>query len=328
MTSKENNHRGFVSSLYGTASPGGAVPVAHNSATATMATKGNELLVLDTQAVTVGNDVESQPGVSSASPKTKEEKKEEMFITKSKDDVVCLDAAATPQAAFKKTFSQRYNLTSCWIWTVVFLLGTALVAFVVIAVKPENKESNSNSQDEDIYDRQGYYEDLLGILESPLMQTNSPQGEAIQWMAFNDVPLPLENSNETISRLWQRFALVTSYFANGGPNLWSAFNRKSTAGWIEFGAGVHECDWMGVECNANMQVTGLSLFGEGNGITLTGLLSTELGILTNLEHLDLSTNRLEGKIPDEWKALTNLSECHFKCNVTLFLLNSFLTQRY
>jgi hypothetical protein len=197
-------------------------------------------------------------------------------------------------------------------WTVVLLLVVvAIVCFFVIAVIPGAKGNNSPQQDkeEDSYDRQGYYEDLMGILQYPLLQRNSPQGQAIQWMAFEDVPLPLEDNSEVSSRLWQRFALVVWYFAHGGPNLWSSFNRDPASGWIEHGAGIHECGWKGVDCNADMQVTGLLLGAAEAGITLTGSLTTELGVLTNLEHFDVSNNRLEGTIPDDWKALTNLGTC-------------------
>jgi hypothetical protein len=67
-----------------------------------------------------------------------------------------------------------------------------------------------------------------------------------------------------------------------------------------------------------MQVTGLRLGGTtGAGITLTGSLTTELGVLTNLEHFDASNNRLEGTMPDDWKAFTNLGTCVVDCHIAI-----------
>jgi hypothetical protein len=171
----------------------------------------------------------------------------------------------------------------------------------------ENSSPSSNEEGaaKDYYDRQGYYEKLLQMFQHPpILEPHSPQGQALEWLGFEDVPI---EDIET-SRLWQRFALVVWYYSQGGPQLWTLINKDPSSGWIEHGPGVHECDWQGVDCDTKMQVIGLRL-GGGAGITLTGAsLSTELGFLTSLMHFNVSNQRLQGTIPYEWKALTNLGK--------------------
>ena len=127
--------------------------------------------------------------------------------------------------------------------------------------------------------------------------------------------------------LEQRYALVVWYFDQGGPTVWKTLNREASSGWIAFGAGVHECDWKGVDCdeggggggssddndsdNTKRVVVGLRL-SPALGVVLTGTsLSTEIGLLTNLRRMDFSDQRLQGKIPDEWAALSQLGE--YRC---------------
>ncbi|KAL3929296.1 MAG: hypothetical protein SGBAC_012273, partial [Bacillariaceae sp.] len=103
-----------------------------------------------------------------------------------------------------------------------------------------------------------------------------------------------------------RYALVVLYFTHGGTSTWNSINGNSLSGWINSGAGVHECDWKGVDCNLQKQVTGLRL-SAAEGIILTGSsLSTEIGSLTMLQSLYMADQRLQGSIPSDWKALTNL----------------------
>ena len=240
---------------------------------------------------------------------SKEREKTFSMYTETTDEVVFADATVVPQAPTKKRLSQKLCFVSCYLWSAIAILAAGLACLVVFVLVPGIREGKSVQVDEeDIYDRQGYYESLMGILDSSQFELNSPQGQAIQWLAFEDIPLALEDDSD-VDRVWQRFALVAVYFAQGGPKLWSSFNRDESSGWIEHGAGIHECDWKGIDCNADMQIVGVRLGASGApGITLTGTIASELSLLTELRHLDLSKNRLEGTIPDEWEKLTNLCE--------------------
>jgi len=128
---------------------------------------------------------------------------------------------------------------------------------------------------------------LLGLPN--VMERTSPQAQAIEWLAFEDEPLfVMEDSATTttttatttnktavtdssssssssssnnnngydddyyepyVGRLEQRYSLVVWYFDQGGPKLWTTLNREPSSGWINFGSGVHECQWKGIDCD-------------------------------------------------------------------------------
>mmetsp|Transcript_13674 Transcript_13674/g.38498 ORF Transcript_13674/g.38498 Transcript_13674/m.38498 type:complete len:619 (+) Transcript_13674:132-1988(+) len=181
---------------------------------------------------------------------------------------------------------------------------------------PSSVSVSSNS----IQDRQDYKYSIVTLLGLPLiMERTSPQAQALEWLAYEDEPLfdvskesSAEEEDHYKAMLEQRYALVVWYFAQGGPTVWKTINREESAGWIAFGAGVHECDWKGVDCDYDDTeteagiVVGLRL-SPALGIVLTGTsLSTELGMLTALRRMDFSDQRLQGTIPDAWASMTNL----------------------
>lgn len=176
--------------------------------------------------------------------------------------------------------------------------------------------------------RQDYKYSIMTLLGLPIvMERTSAQARAIDWLAFDDEPLFDPNSMENDhtqdqrDRLAQRYALVVWYFDQGGPAMWTTLNREESAGWIEHGSGVHECDWRGIDCDYldgnDGIVVGLRL-SPIMGLLLTGSsVSSELGILTNLRRIDFSDQRLQGKIPNSWSLLTNLgksTDLHSKKN--------------
>ncbi|KAL9368347.1 hypothetical protein Peur_039546 [Populus x canadensis] len=65
---------------------------------------------------------------------------------------------------------------------------------------------------------------------------------------------------------------------------------------------VNPCTWFHVTCNNENSVTRVDL-GNAN---LSGQLVTQLGVLLNLQYLELYSNNITGKIPDELGNLTNL----------------------
>lgn len=65
---------------------------------------------------------------------------------------------------------------------------------------------------------------------------------------------------------------------------------------------VNPCTWFHVTCNNENSVTRVDL-GNAN---LSGQLVTQLGVLSNLQYLELYSNNITGKIPDELGNLTNL----------------------
>ena len=102
-----------------------------------------------------------------------------------------------------------------------------------------------------------------------------------------------------------REALITFYFATGGPN-W-----ERNTNWRRSDTSLAQ--WFGVTTDDDERVTAIDLSDN----KLVGTLPTRLGTLIHLEKLDLSGNELDGSIPPELGTLANLS--------TLFLGDNELT---
>lgn len=216
-----------------------------------------------------------------------------------------------------------------WVWmiflTMVFfgLLGYGFASGLFMPGGPVDASSDGPNNP------QGgvYYEQLLEYFGNPLLEPTSPQIQAMNWLAFEDVPFDLNSEihvQQVGSRLDQRYALLVWYFGQGGPKLWSTINNDPAAGWVAHGAKMHECDWRGIDCvekelvaesGVNTKivnervVTGVRL-RPTLGVILTGTsLNTELGMLTNLRRFEAADQRLVGSIPDEWRSVTNLGAC-------------------
>jgi len=95
-------------------------------------------------------------------------------------------------------------------------------------------------------------------------------------------------------------------------------------GW-EADSGIPVCEWEGITCHAASRgeegyassspssITGVEIYQQG----LSGTIPTEIGLLTELEHLSLSNNLLRGSIPQEVANLAKLK--------TLDMTNCLLT---
>jgi somatic embryogenesis receptor kinase 1 len=66
---------------------------------------------------------------------------------------------------------------------------------------------------------------------------------------------------------------------------------------------VNPCTWFHVTCNAENSVTRLDLGNAG----LSGKLVPNLGLLTNLQYLEMYSNNISGPIPKELGNITSLS---------------------
>jgi hypothetical protein len=184
-----------------------------------------------------------------------------------------------------------------WRWSILAsLLGVIAIAVGVVVVIVGNENStlpvdivsvppprkNSTLND-------AYLHEIRTILVPPRFwgESNAPQSRAAEFMAYADSP---NHVSVTSPRLQQRYALLVLYFSNGGEK------------W-RINPEFHECDWRFCVCKNSSVVTKLSM---GNQLDMTGLLPDEIGLLTNLEHLDLQQNRLEGKVPESLFNLSNL----------------------
>ena len=139
---------------------------------------------------------------------------------------------------------------------------------------------------------------------------DSPQTQALQWVAFDDAAALTADS----SNLIQRYSLMCLFFGSGGSS--------TLLGWDEDGAE-DECSWLGVECKGDMSNVTSSLvsdastrttnFGSASGhVTSLDLKRSRLagslviGSLPHLEILNIGENLLNGTIPSTLYDLSKL----------------------
>jgi hypothetical protein len=116
----------------------------------------------------------------------------------------------------------------------------------------------------------------------------SPQNQALVWLAsFNGATMQ--------SNYRQRYALALLF------TLWNGPDWISKTGWM---SSADECTWYGLLCNKQREVISITLSTNNMVVDLKSV----AGFLTMLESLTVDTNTLQGKtIPTEVGLLTNLN---------------------
>lgn len=126
----------------------------------------------------------------------------------------------------------------------------------------------------------------------------SPQQQAYVWMVENDKANMDLSQPPTISSFWRTYALTTFYYATGGAN-WTRDDD-----WLD--PDIFSCDWYpGNMCDPTTDNDTRNLRGLQKSVLkritlpnngLVGELPPELSLLTDLELLDVSFNKLEGNL--------------------------------
>ena len=190
--------------------------------------------------------------------------------------------------------------------------------------------------------------------ESILLDPTSPQYSAMEWLLDDiDTSLIYFAGSSPTDRIIQRYTLAVIYHATGGP--WGAWETDEL--WL---TEEDECEWFGVRCGSNgeteevviQQPEGAGrlrrgaeintpqdivqsqvlwdenamLSGESSYVTfldlssngLQGVIPEEIGTLWKLEQLLLFDNKIGKTIP--WESLTKLQSLH-----TLYLDRNKLT---
>jgi hypothetical protein len=94
----------------------------------------------------------------------------------------------------------------------------------------------------------------------------------------------------------QRLALMSLYESTNGTN----WDLSAQMNWGSL--NVNECEWEGVTCT-NGKVTDLDKFDNN----LKGTIPADIGLLTELVHLDLGNNTLSGPLPSTLGSLSKLT---------------------
>jgi len=126
---------------------------------------------------------------------------------------------------------------------------------------------------------------------SPLRDENSHQSKALEWILYND---PLRKKD-----FWNRFLLANFFLCFKG------FKWKNHSFWL---SGADECTWYGIHCqlrNGIKEIVEINL--DSN--RLEGTLPFEIGLFPFLETLSLAQNpNLKGSIPSSMGMLENIQE--------------------
>lgn len=164
-------------------------------------------------------------------------------------------------------------------------------------------------------------------------RTNTPQYQAVRWLAHEDHQFPvlpthdLDPTTPEGYSLVLRYTMAVLYFATSGKNWVSDLNfldpSKATCDWFEiFAPPVGE---VGVLCNQSTQrLIGLSLISNN----LVGTLPVELSQLTSMTYLESIGNPIIGTIPPEWQKLTALKTVVLAFNQLVGTLPSWMPQAW
>ncbi|GAX27171.1 hypothetical protein FisN_13Lh278 [Fistulifera solaris] len=146
------------------------------------------------------------------------------------------------------------------------------------------------------------------VLDTAYLESSST---ALEWLvaAAEAEGGSVSNLLEDEARLVQRYALLSLDLMSQG-SLTGTTTRVENLPRIA--SGLDECLWVGVTCT-NGTVTQIRWSQQ----SLSGSISENIGLLTNLEHVDLGENELQGPLP---QGLYNLANLQY-----LYLHSNFLT---
>jgi hypothetical protein len=136
-----------------------------------------------------------------------------------------------------------------------------------------------------------------------LLNDTSVQSAAIRWILQDELTACPEDEN-----FKQRYALAVFYFATIGDDwkscsqLGESTESSCAEGANRFLSASSECSWGGCECDTSGMMVRLSL--ENNN--LQGTIPKEIGALSQLTELDLEHNSLSGTIPHSIASLSRL----------------------
>lgn len=134
---------------------------------------------------------------------------------------------------------------------------------------------------------------LAAVSDVLLLDTkHTNQYKAFMWMARVD-PSPIDVESTPRSMIIQKYIMVLIYISTNGK-AWNEQNLYLTEASV--------CDWIGLTCNENGEIVSVVL--EHNN--LDGTIVSEIGQLPSLRKLHLGMNFLQGWLPSEIGLLSNL----------------------
>jgi hypothetical protein len=142
---------------------------------------------------------------------------------------------------------------------------------------------------------------------SPYENDTTPERQALNWLIESD-PLQLVPQNSSF-RIRQRYALLSFWFHSKNTIKWA-----NSTGWLDYD---DECTWFGISCSninhgpdTGVQRTVTVVDFGINGIS--GIIPSDLGLLSNLQYFGLESNLLYGSIPSSIGRWTDLEHLYLQ----------------
>jgi Leucine-rich repeat (LRR) protein len=181
------------------------------------------------------------------------------------------------------------------------IVGVCILIFAIIAITvpvvllKTKEEPPTPSPTSSRYFLVDEFQAVLSNVTNPkaFQNPSSPQSLALNWMAYDD-EMQLDPTN--LSAI-QRYICMVLYFSNNGTQ-W-----KYPLSAVEWGSGVHECEWGYITCETDTVIDKVNLWGVG----MVGEIVPEIMYLSELTSLDVSRNALrESKFPTALLQMTKL----------------------
>jgi len=138
-------------------------------------------------------------------------------------------------------------------------------------------------------------EKLKGISGNSVTESGTVQSKAANWIMFKDTKMLTASSKQ----LYQRYALAVLYFMMGNER------------WFTLDAEAEECMWERIGCDTDGRVNYIKF----DHCDMHGPIPHEISVLTELEHLDLSGNSIDGGVVDELETLQKLKTLYLENNI-------------
>eukprot|EP00535_Pseudo-nitzschia_heimii_P011278 CAMPEP_0197199406 /NCGR_PEP_ID=MMETSP1423-20130617/33868_1 /TAXON_ID=476441 /ORGANISM="Pseudo-nitzschia heimii, Strain UNC1101" /LENGTH=743 /DNA_ID=CAMNT_0042653263 /DNA_START=97 /DNA_END=2325 /DNA_ORIENTATION=+ len=237
-------------------------------------------------------------------------------------------AASAGESTWSFLSSTRLKILYPALFFILVLLIVILFAIAAIVGMDNRKSANQVENSEDIGTHHArHYDDRLTHLQNYMVKygisstdhffnegsidLNSPQSQAIRWLANEDRQFPTlptheqDLTTEEGYSLVTRYAMAVFYFATDGKNWDNSFNfldpDRATCDWSQIFAPPK--GELGVLCNqTTRRIIGLSLISNN----ITGGIPSELSKLTSLQYFESIENSLTGTVPSELQMLTDM----------------------
>eukprot|EP00957_Ditylum_brightwellii_P149061 11350090-Ditylum_brightwellii.AAC.1 len=172
-------------------------------------------------------------------------------------------------------------------------IALVIVTLLLTSVAANQRRTQTDGRYRQLFKR------LSKVSDSSLLNDiSTPQGKALDWLAFgDDFNMAPDDFN-----LYQRYAATVLYYSTDGDNWTHCSSTDEDCGEtrmfrkkLPYLSNSTECDWGGLKCNkAGLMVT-INL-AENN---LNGFIPVELQLLKRLNALEMQKNSLHGIFPQE-----------------------------